>query len=216
MLEKIVNISAGSDYKQSSKPGGHSKVSRYIGEYHAGGNDSISLSPATGYLSILGWKLKKISSNKESIQIEFSFDDMNFSVSINTGDIYQLKRFEYIIKYLLGNFGSSAEINVKISSFVDPEIPENSFVKVHLPEIKHFLDHLYSACGHKSSLSSDTFEVQKIFVETENRLAAEFNYINRSLINFLEKFLSTKINCKNGNSKNENKLELNMFQIRKI
>ncbi|MFA7228639.1 MAG: hypothetical protein WC061_06340 [Melioribacteraceae bacterium] len=216
MLEKIVNISAGSDYKQSSKPGRYSKVSRYISEYHPAGNDSISLSPATGFLSILGWKLKKIRSDKELIQVEFTFDDLDFSTTLNPNEFYQLHRFEYIIKYLLGNYLGSSELTVRIASFLDADISENNRVKVNLPEIKNFLELIYSSLGHKSNLSSDLFEVQKTFSESESRLISEFNYINKNLIGFLEKYLSTKMNFKMEQNENHGRLELNSLHIRKF
>jgi hypothetical protein len=215
MLEKIVNISAGSDYKQSSKPGNYSKVARYIAEYHSTGNDSISLSPATGFLAILGWKLKKISSDKETIHIEFSLDDIDFSTTLNPNEIQLSHRFEYIIKFLLGNYAGSPELIVKISALFNPGSPENNYIKSHLPEIKNFFDAVYSACGHKSTVSADLIEVQKIFSESENGLIVEFNYLNKNLVAFLEKFLSIKINLRTDRDRN-GRLSLNSCQIRKI
>ena len=215
MLEKIVNISAGSDYKQSTKPGARSKASRYLSEYHQVGNDSISLSPATAFLSVIGWKLKKIQIDKEKIHIGFSFDDVDFSTAINPGELFQLQRIVYSIKYSLDSFTGLIDVNIKISSPLISDNSESIQVKLHLPELKNFFDSIISSSEYKLHASSDTYEIQNIFSNMEHALRSEFNYINKSLISFLEKFLSIKINMKHENIIMNKKMELDFLQITK-
>lgn len=215
MLEKIVNISAGSDYKQSSKPGARSKASRYLSEYHQVGNDSISLSPATAFLSVIGWKLKKIQIDKEKIHIGFSFDEVDFSTAINPGELFQLQRIDYSIKYSLDSLSGLVDVNIKISSPLISDNSESIQVKLHLNELKNFFNSIISSSGYKSHASSDTYEIQNIFAEMEHDLRSEFNYINKSLISFLEKFLSIKINVKHDSIIMNKKMELDFLQITK-
>lgn len=215
MLEKIVNISAGSDYKQSSKSGSYSKVSRYLSDYHPSGNDSISLSPATSYLSVIGWKLKKILIDKEKIHIGFSFDNFDFSTAINPNDISQMHRIDYTIKYSLDTYTGMVDLNIKISSVLVSEKQENIQVKLHLPQLKKFLESVFSSSGYNSALSSENFEVQQVFTSMENELNREFNYVNGRLISFLEKFLTIKINLNQERTNFSNKLELDFLQIKK-
>lgn len=213
MLEKIVNISAGSDYKQSSKPGARAKVSRYLSEYHQVCNDSISLSPATAFLSILGWKLKKIQIEKEKIHIGFSFDNIDFSTALNPSEISLLSQIDYHIEHSIESPTGIFELNIKISSPVAAEITENIQVKNHLFEVKKFFDSIISFPGSKALLSSDSYDVQQIFSEMEYGLQSEFLYVNRGLINFLEKFLSIKINMLNSRATCNAKLTLKFLQI---
>ena len=213
MLEKIVNISAGSDYKQSSKPGARSKVLHYLNEYHPTGNDSISLSPATAYLSIIGWKLKKIKIEKEKIHIGFFFDNMDFSTTINPGEISQLPPIEYLIKYSVETFASILELNAKIISPVSSGISESEQVKIQFPAIRKFFDLAGTFYGSKTLISSDDYEVQHLFSEMGYSLLSEFLYMNKSLITFLEKFLSIKINTLNNGVKTDDGLTLKFLQI---
>lgn len=215
MLEKIVNISAGSDYKQSSKPGRQSAVSSYINSYHAVSNDSISLSPATAFLSGIGWKLKKIQNEKEKLRIVFSFDDLEFSALINPIELIQIQRIEYEIKYSASSYTGIFNVNIKVEAPVNPEEPENIQVKLQLPELKKFLSSIISSFGFKADVSSSTYEVQKYFLEMEHELQREFNYINKGLINFLEKYLSVKINFKQEDKITGHMLELKLLQITK-
>ncbi|MHB9041919.1 MAG: hypothetical protein ACYC4T_14795 [Melioribacteraceae bacterium] len=215
MLEKIVNISAGSDYKQSSRPGKQSAVSNYISSYHAVNNDSISLSPATSFLSGIGWKLKKIQNEKEKLRIVFSFDDFDFSTAIIPGEIIQLQRINYEIKYSLISYNGIVNMNVEISSPLNLEGSESIQVKLHLPELKKFFGSIISSFGSKTDVSSNNYEVQKLFVEMENALQREFNYINKGLINFLEKYLSLKISLKHEDVISGRMLELKLLQINK-
>jgi len=215
MLEKIVNISAGSDYKQSSRPGKQSAVSNYISSYHAVSNDSISLSPATSFLSGIGWKLKKIQNEKEKLRIVFSFDDFDFSTAIIPGEIIQLRRIDYEIKYSTVSYTGVVNMNVEISSPLNLEGAESIQVKLHLPELKSFFGTILSSFSFKTDVSSSDYEVQKLFVEMENVLQTEFNYINKGLINFLEKYLSLKISFKNDDVVSRHMLELKLLQINK-
>ena len=215
MLEKIVNISAGSDYKQSSRPGRQSAVSSYISSYHAVSNDSISLSPATSFLSGIGWKLKKIQNEKEKLRIVFSFDDFDFSTAIIPGEIAQLQRIDYEINYSVISYTSVVNMNVEISSPLNLEGAESIQVKLHLPELKSFFGSILSSFGFKTEVSSNNYEVQKLFVEMENALQTEFNYINKGLINFLEKYLSLKISFKHEDVVGKRMLELKLLQVNK-
>ena len=73
MLEKITNISAGSDYKNAtSKTGRYNRTSQFINALNSSMTDSISLSPAVSYLNSLNWKLKKINKVKENLIVIFS------------------------------------------------------------------------------------------------------------------------------------------------
>lgn len=215
MLEKIVNISAGSDYKQSSKPGKQSSVSNYISNYHAVSNDSISLSPATSFLSGIGWKLKKFQNEKEKLRIVFSFDDFDFSTAIIPGEIIQLQRIDYEIKYSLNSYTGIANMNIEVSSPLNFEGSESIQVKLHLPELKIFFGSIISSFGFKTDVSSSTYEVQRYFLEMENVLQREFNYINKGLINFLEKYLSLKISLKHEDVVTRRMLELKLLRINK-
>lgn len=213
MLERIVNISAGSDYKQSSKPGARSRASRHLSEYQPVGNDSISLSPATAYLSIIGWKLKKIQLEKEKLQIEFTFDDLDFATAINPSEIFHLQKIEYSIKYSVGAYAGLSELNIRIDS---PFVLENSQsiqIERHLTELKQFFNSIESSFGYKSNVSSDSYEVQNIFSEMGNALQREFHYVNNRLLSFLEKFLSLKINATTNNAAHGGKLTLKFLQI---
>jgi hypothetical protein len=215
MLEKIVNISAGTDYKQSSKPGRQSSVSNYISSYHAVSNDSISLSPATAFLSGIGWKLKKIQNEKEKLHIVFSFDDFDFSIAIIPGEIAQLQRIDYEIKYSFNSYTGIVNMNIKVASPLNIEGSESIQVKLHLPELKKFFSSIISSFGFRTDVSSSTYEVQKYFLEMENALQPEFSYINKGLINFLEKYLSLKFNLKHENVIAGHMLELKLLQINK-
>ncbi|MCX6169952.1 MAG: hypothetical protein NTX65_11460 [Ignavibacteriales bacterium] len=215
MLEKIVNISAGSDYKQSSKPGKQSAVSNYINSYHAVSNDSISLSPATAFLSGIGWKLKKIQNEKEKLHIVFSFDDFDFSTVINPAEIIQIPRIEYEIKYSISSYTGVVNMTIKVASPLNLEGSESLQIKLHLNELNKFFGSIISTFGFRSDVSSNTYEVQKYFLEMESALQMEFNYLNKGLINFLEKYLSCKINLKNDESNTRHMLELKLLQINK-
>ncbi len=193
MLEKIVNITPGSDYKQASKPARYSNISNFASVLNSSLNDSISLSPATAFLSSVNWKLRKLQNDKDRVLIVFEFDGFEFLTQIHLSDLSRLSIFDFDIKKHLENYSNKTEVYMKIISPIDQKLRENIDPKFNLPALNQFIDEIVAISSFRYSISEDNAEVKEIFYEHENNIRAEFNYIGECLKNFLEKFLSVKL-----------------------
>jgi len=214
MLERIVNISAGSDYKNSSKPNRYNKSSQYLSTFSSSLSDSISLSPATAFLSTIKWRLKKLTKSNSKIEINFEFDGYDFTAYVNQNELQFQNNFEYDIKKIFEELTGRYEIqtlilcphNIKNSDKLDP--------KFHLTVLSEMIYRLIDLSHYSYSISVDNTEVKKIFSDTEYALRQEFNYINICLLSFLEKYLTIKADVINDNQRDGNALIMKKIQLK--
>ncbi|MEW6702263.1 MAG: hypothetical protein AB1298_06045, partial [Bacteroidota bacterium] len=194
MLEKIVNITAGSDYKQSSRPNRQTQAARYLSSYSSAANDSISFSPATALLHNLHWKLKRLKNDKEHFQITFEIDGFEFSTQIWQSEIINNKQLDYDIRRIAESYMNNIEIYLKIAAAINENGSEKIEVKYNLPALGKLTSGLVSLTTDYSSLSADNYKVSKMFSEFENDLRTEFEYLNNCLFSFVEKYSGLIIN----------------------
>jgi hypothetical protein len=216
MLERIINITPGSDYKQSSRSTKQSQAYRTFETSHAAANDSISLSPATSFLSVIKWKLKKFRKENEKLLIEFSFDEFDFSTTLLIGDIIQIHNIDYDIRFISLSYAgqSSMELRIGVPFSYDPK--ETIQYKKSLNGLRGFLTAVATSYGSSNTVLAENYEVQKKFSENEFELYSELDYINRCLMNFLDKHLSLKIAAKIGGTKERSILELKSLKLIKM
>jgi hypothetical protein len=214
MLERIVNISAGSDYKNSSKPNRFNKSSRYLSTFSSSLPDSISLSPATAFLSTIHWRLKKITKSNNKIIINFEFDGYDFTAYVNQNEFHFQNNFEYDIKKIFEKLTRRFEVqtlilcphNIKNSDKLDP--------KFHLTVLSEMIYRLIDLSHYSYSISVDNSEVKKIFSDMEYALCQEFDYINTCLLSFLEKYLTIKADVINDNKRYDNAFIMKKIQLK--
>ncbi len=216
MLERIINITAGSDYKQSARPSSRqTNAYRQYNNFNVSSNDSVLLSPATAFLSSIHWRLKKVVSENEKILIAFSFDGFEFSSAFYIAELTQNHKIDYDIRYQIESFVGISEINCKISTPMIHKNDDQLQVRETLAGLKDFMKSIYKNDADPNINWADNLEVQQTFTELEYPLSAEFDYINNCLINFLEKYLSIKLNIKNENGNARDTLALKFLQLKK-
>lgn len=214
MLERIVNISAGSDYKNSSKPNRFNKSSRYLSTFSSSLPDSISLSPATAFLSTINWRLKRITKSNDKIIINFEFDGYDFTAYVSQNEFHFQNNFEYDIKKIFEKLTERFEVqtlilcqhNIKNSDKLDP--------KFHLTVLSEMIYRFIDLSHYSYSISVDNSEVKKIFSDMEYALCREFDYINTCLLSFLEKYLTIKADVINDNKRYDNALIMKQIQLK--
>ncbi|MBI5730148.1 MAG: hypothetical protein HY963_03330 [Ignavibacteriales bacterium] len=214
MLERIVNISAGSDYKNSSKPNRFNKSSRYLSTFSSSLPDSISLSPATAFLSTINWRLKRITKSNDKIIINFEFDGYDFTAYVSQNEFHFQNNFEYDIKKIFEKLTERFEVqtlilcqhNIKNSDKLDP--------KFHLTVLSEMIYRFIDLSHYSYSISVDNSEVKKIFSDMEYALCQEFDYINTCLLSFLEKYLTIKADVINDNKRYDNALIMKQIQLK--
>ena len=197
MLERIVNIKPGSDYRQSNSPNKGTIAARYLNTFHSTSSDSFSLSPATIFLSSIHWQLKNFHNENEKLSISFAFDGFDFSINILIGEISVTTNFDFEIKRTYDSAPLNVEVLTKISSPLYQDQNHNIEIKESLPVLQDLFDAFLSLNKSSGEISINDYLVRKEFIDRERNLLDEFMYVNMCLLNFLEKYLSLKFNSKN-------------------
>ncbi len=194
MLEKITNISAGSDYKNAtSKTGRYSRASQFINVLNSSMTDSISLSPAVSYLNSLNWKLKRINKIKENLIVIFEYDGYEFTANVGYPETALNNHIDYLIKKFIEKFSNRIEINISLETppFNKELQPKEN--EANLFYLNLFVDDLLALNEKVYQLNENNYEVMKLFNSRERNLKYEFNTINENLFHFIEKYLSIKL-----------------------
>lgn len=217
MLEKIVNISAGSDYKNSaSKSGRYSRGAQFLHTLQSSMSDSVSFSPAVTYLTSINWKLKKINKDKENLIITFDYDDFEFCVNVGFPELAITNRFNYNIKKIVEKIYNKVDLSVNLETpILNREIQQsNSSVKLYY--FNSFINGLIELNETVIQVSSTSFEVQKLLRLNEKQIKSELELMNENILIFIEKYLSIKLRNNPIIEPGDDNISLHKVQIIKI
>jgi hypothetical protein len=194
MLERIANISLESDFRKSRRG---NKYSKYKSGLYSGAtfdvNDSISFSPASKYLSRANWLLKEFHQSKEGkIIIEFNYAGFAFDVSL---DLETLGTINSIV-YKISKNGIDNPFEKKISATFKVTIGEGSNGHPLQKGLKGLeqLFYRFNSLELSNELNSYNYELIDTLLEgMYSLLQNDFEYLNNTLLQFLEKQTNKKI-----------------------
>ncbi len=214
MLEKITNISAGSDYKNAtSKTGRYNRTSQFINALNSSMTDSISLSPAVSYLNSLNWKLKKINKFKENLIVIFELNGYEFTANVGYPETALNNHIDYFIKKFIEKLSSRIEMNLSLETPpYNRELQENQN-EVDLFYLNLFINDILELNEKVYELNENNYELIKLFNSRERNLKREFNMINENLFHFIEKYLSIKLRPISNAEPVEDKILLRRVQL---
>ena len=98
MLEQIVNISAGSDFKKSRNTKGYVRILNKGSFNKFVFNDTFVFSPAAQYLSRLNWQLKEIHVfPNEKVFLSFVTSNFEFHITLDLSKVSYLDYINYTV-----------------------------------------------------------------------------------------------------------------------
>ncbi|MFO7445057.1 MAG: hypothetical protein R6W90_01765 [Ignavibacteriaceae bacterium] len=188
MLDKILNITPGSDYKNSQLKKGNKNFAFSRSIASADTHDSFSLSPAWTYMSQLNWQILGLKMLKdEKLTINFIVNDIEFRIVVDLNElnnsstfVYELlqkKAYNEIEKYTLLILEKKCYSNEKTSSVSE------------LKNISRLFERVWDL-NLNNELNDGEFDLNTLLSDGYEDVDTEINYITISLITFLEKLLS--------------------------
>lgn len=215
MLERIVNIAPGSDYQKSSaKSSTYSRSGHFLNSLNSSMNDSISLSPATAYLSSVKWKLKQLKKEREKVILSFEFDDFDFTAILEQTGI--TKSIEYEVKRTINKIPYIYKANIGIESSNLKKQKEKFEMLTHLPILNSFFEELVRLSDYATNISADNARAKEAFFEKERDLISEFEYVNGCVLAFLEKYLTMNLIVAEKKDFTNDELLLKKIQITRL
>jgi hypothetical protein len=215
MLERIVNIAPGSDYQKSSaKSSRYTRSAHFLHSLNSTMNDSISLSPATAYLSTIRWKLKKLNNEREKIVVAFEFDEFDFTATLE--QLSETKTIDYEVRKTINKIPYVYQAVIGIGSNSLKKQREKFDMLDHLPILNSFFDELVRLSDYTANMSVDNAQAKEAFFDKEKNLKPEFEYVNGCVITFLEKYLSMNLSPAEVRDGENDNLLLKKIQISRL
>lgn len=192
MLEKIVNISASSDYKNPTKTGKQFSKSGVLRSAYTSLSDSILFSPAVTFMTSHHWKLNRIDKENDKVIIDFELDGIRILLMINENDLIRQQDLEYRLTKNIELLRRKISIYANFISFISADMIRRVDLQVTLPHLNNFFKKLTEASEYVYQLSENHIFVQETFEQDAEPLKSEFEYLNSCVVNFLEMYLSKK------------------------
>ncbi len=197
MLNKIDNISAGSEYGKAGKSPGYigNFASAYTHrvDYH----DSVNISPALQFLNQVHWRLKEFKHvANEKLLLCFLVSDIEFQTTIDLINLDQLKFLNY---HLIKEFNSNDE-SKKIISDLSVKISDIHYDKepmlINFSALNVFLQKILELRINRELTRSDKFVFDDLVKGLTTGMKTEFFQLNNQIFIFVDKLVGIKINIK--------------------
>ncbi len=196
MLNKIINISAGSDFKKSNGSGNQNKFLRRNPYSSFQFHDSIIFSPALQYLTNIQWRLKEISHlSKGKLAISFITSDIEFQTVVDLPNIDSLKTLDY--KVIKENSQADdddpmlVEVEVRIEGINEEVLPQ----AVTLDKLESLFKRLFAFKIENQLNKTNSVMLTELIGDLLEDLKKEFDHVNNHLFNFIEKLTESKISA---------------------
>lgn len=193
MLNRIPNITAGSDFKSAAKQSKSVKYGRTPIYHVYDGHDSINISPAYNFLVKHNWKIKELNIEDEKVYIHFILSGFDFSTTIPLRQINQLADIEYAVtkeKEINGVMNKvTADFLVNLSKI---NYNENEY-QFALTKLDSFFNRLIGIKDEVDIASLDRLLIDRLLEGLAKGIQDEFDSINNGLFIFVEKYFNIKI-----------------------
>lgn len=207
MLNKIDNISPGSEYSKASRPSGFTGnlASAYVRQSYV--HDSVNISPALQFLNLVRWRLKEFKHiAKEKLFLDFMLSDIEFQTTIDLVTIERANDLSYhIIKE-----GNETNYNSKIISDMLVKIENIQYDKepelINLSALNVFFQRVFNQRIYRELTQSDKYIIDELVNGISTGMKDEFEYLNNQLFIFLEKLEGIRVDKKDRKEINQNEI----------
>ena len=197
MLNKIDNISPGSEYSKANRPSGFSGnlATAYVRQSYV--HDSVNISPALQFLNLVRWRLKQFKHKaKEKLFLNFILSDIEFQTTIDLVTIENADEVNYhmIKEGNESNFGSQiiSEMSVKIENVHYDKEPE----LINLSALNVFYQRIFNQRIYRELTQGDKYILDELVNGISAGIREEFGYLNNQLFIFLEKLEGIEVDKK--------------------
>lgn len=204
MLNRIINIAAGFDFKGAAKQPKNLKYGKGHIYHMYDGHDSINISPAYNFLMKHNWKILDLNVEDEKLFIGFIVSGFEFNTVIHLKQINQLTDIEYNVakeKEIDGvKFKMSVDLIVNLSRINYDEVSQ----RFDMTNLESFFNRLVFLKLKGELTSADRKAIDGLLEGLAVGMQNEFDSINNGLFIFIEKYFSYKISSPAGRAVTSN------------
>ena len=193
MLNKIDNISAGSEYSKSTKPAGFGINAASAYNRRADVHDSVNISPALQFLNQVNWRLKEFKRiANEKLILNFIISNIEFRTTIDLENINLLNMLDFNLIKEENAAGSFPKIYIDLSSVIG-EINYNSEpALINFSSMNVFFRRVVDLETKRELNRSDSYIFEELVNGISNGINNEFEQLNNQIFIFLDKLLKIK------------------------
>ena len=211
MLNRIINITPGSDYKHSGNSSGMQNDGSKNASNSSNSSDSIELSSAIKFLLQIGWQLKKFKHYPgEKIELVFCCSDIEFQTIIDLSDPNFPSKFNYVLKKEKQYQDEQKSMEISLSSVLT-SLKGNISKSPELNDLNNFFEALFDLVLEKKDFLQN-FDLNSLSGELEN-ISSEIDYINNNILLFVEKVTESKIIVKNSEQEIDASLVIHKIEL---
>ncbi len=205
MLNKIDNISAGSEYGKTSRSAGY--IGNFASAYthRVDNHDSVNISPALQFLNQVHWRLKEFKHvENEKLFLSFIVSDVEFQTSVDLINFEQLKYLNY---HTIKNFKISTEpksILFDYSAKIYEVRYDNEPELINFSALNVFFQRVFDLRINRELTRNDKFILDDLVNGLTTGLKTEFVQLNNQIFIFVNKLVGIKIHTKEKTDSNFN------------
>ena len=198
MLNKINNISAGSEYSKSSRQAAFNGSIAAGYSRRADMYDSVDISPALQFLNNVKWRLKEFKhSANEKLFLDFIISDIEFQTTLDLVNITSLTELNY---NLIKNENSEIQSG-KIFTDLASKLGEIRYDKqpelINFSATNVFFSRVLDLRIYRELNSADAYVINELVRGITNGIKNEFDLLNNQIFIFLDKLINVKVESHN-------------------
>lgn len=193
MLNKIDNISAGSEFSKSTRPAGSGINAASAYNRRADVHDSMNISPALQFLNQVNWKLKEFKNiNNEKISLDFIISNIEFITTIDLVSLNKLEMLDYNLLKEEKSISSNDKIYSQISSRIE-EIRYNIEPSlINFSALNVFFSRAMEMRIYRDLAEGDSYIFNDLLNGITYGIRNEFEQLNNQVFIFIYKLLDIK------------------------
>ncbi len=193
MLNKIDNISAGSEYSKSAKPAGFGINAASAYNRRADVHDSVNISPAFQFLNQVNWKLKELKhSANEKLFLNFIISNIEFKTTIDLANLKILNSLDYNLMKEANYEGSFLKIYSDLSAAVSEINYNEEPALINFSSMNVFFNRVIDLRIYREINRSDPYVIEDLLSGISYGIKNEFEQLNNQVFIFLDKLLKLK------------------------
>jgi len=193
MLNKIDNISAGSEFSKSTKPAGPGINAASVNSRRADVHDSVNISPALLFLNQVNWRLKEFKhSGNEKLYLNFIVSNIEFFTKIDLVNLTKAESLNYNLLKEENTINSRVKIYTDISSGLKEIRYDMEPYLINFSALNVFFRRVMEMKIYRELTRGDSYIFNDLLNGITNGIQNEFEQLNNQVFVFIYKLINIK------------------------
>lgn len=197
MLEKINNISAGSDFTKAVRSSNFGTVLSSTYTRKADAHDSVDISPAFKFLNSVNWKLKEFKHiANEKLFLGFVLSDIEFRTAIDLVNFEKISMFNYNVLKETKKDKTARRIIADLSVRIDSVDYEAEPALINFSALNVFFQRVFDLNIYREITREEKYLFDDLLDGILYGIKDEFIHLNNHVLIFLDKLNGQRVNKK--------------------